>query len=83
MDDVIGTVLMRVQQEYDIDVLGTNYHPINWPSCIVNCPEKTNFIDLTNDKGNLNIYKPKYALNEPKCVTFLQNAYPTRHCDAD
>ena len=43
---VLGTVFMRVQREYDVHVLGTDHHPINWLSCIVNGPERQNFIDI-------------------------------------
>ena len=35
---------MRVQWEYDVNVLATNHHSINWLSCIVNGPEKTNLV---------------------------------------
>ena len=38
--------------EYDLNVHGTNHHPINWLSCIINGPVKTSFHRyLTNDKA--------------------------------
>ena len=43
---------MKVQEEYDVDVLGTNHHSINWLSCIVHGPEKTEFHRyLTNNNA--------------------------------
>ena len=62
---------MRIRLEYDVNVLGTNHHPISWLSCIVNGLEKTKFHRYsTNDKtGNRKFYKLKYALKELKCAT--------------
>ena len=78
----VGTVLMRIQQDYDVNVLHTNHQPIIWLSCIVNGPEKTQFYPyLTNDKARNG--KLKYTLNEPKCAVFRVNAYRTMHWDAD
>ena len=81
----VCTVFMRVQREYDVNILGTNHHPIIWLSCILNGQEKTQFyLYSTNDEaGNPKFYKPKYALNKPKCATFCQNPHHTTHWDAD
>ena len=76
---------MKVQQEYDVDVLGTNHYPINWLSCIVNGPEKDRISSIFKKKmpENRKFYKQKYVLNELKCVTFRQSAYRTTHWNAD
>ena len=50
------------------------------PCCTRSCGASNS----TNNKaGNWKFYKPKYALNEPKCATFHQNAYHIMHWDAD